>query len=709
MARLAIGIVGAAIGGWFGGPVGASIGWTIGSFIGGMLFPTPGPVIEGPRLNDLKVVTSAFGEPIADNWGTMRIAGHLVDSQDIKEHRVEQEVEGGKGMGGASGTQVTYFYTVDAQFLICRAPADGIRRIWADTKLIRDVSADATLEELFASESKVKGGRFVFYLGAENQLPNPVMEALHGVGEVPAYRGVVTAVTDNFKLTDFGNRIPNFQFEVFRNGQSQFALLGTFPPILAGNLRASWSHVDDNGEIVCLNRDAGQPFDAYEDDAFWAARFTFAGIIREEKLLDPDPTQTGFAPVGGHADRPMYFTTRADNPSVTLFDYLNGLVYHLARPPAFASMIADRIVVEDDDVYMIINNYPFELAPPFGELVHFQFPNTFVKSTSALTTWLTDDLDGIGTQYLYALSITGGNHFIKKFDKASFALVGSLDTGLNSVMNISVVSDDEIYFVSQAGAGQNSKFWRVDNFSTITQIGEAPATPMFLSNDHTLIYKNGLFFWGVTGNIGGGEIDIYVYGGGLAVAGIPLSIVVSEICQMVGLKTSQIDVAELLDIVDGYARGRPMTPRDLIAQLQMRFFFDTVESDGKLKFRKRGRSPVLTIPKSELGAHEVGSDVPQSVTTTQVQERELPARLEVNYLQRDKSYEQGNQYDERLITQSRNIVTVPLALSMSDNAAKQTAVVLLTESWLTRNQREISLTRKYIELEPADVVTLQVD
>jgi hypothetical protein len=408
----------------------------------------------------------------------------------------------------------------------------------------------------------------------------------------------------------------------------------------------------------------------------------------------------------------MYFATRASVPgawSVILFDYLNSRLYHLIRPPAFTSMSSNRIVVEDDDVYMMINNYAGEGGAPLGELVHFQLGGAFVKSTSALTTWFTDDLDGIGTQYLYALSIAGANHFIKKFDKGSFALVASLDTGLTSVMNISVVSDEEIYFVSWAGAGQNQKFWRVDNFSTITQIGEVPATPMSLSFDHTLIYKNGLFFWGTTGYIASGSIDIYVYGGGLAVAGIPLSIVVSEICQMVGLKTSQIDVGELLDIVDGYARGRPMTPRDLIAQLQMRFFFDTVESDGKLKFRKRGRSPVLTIPKSELGAHEVGSDVPQLVTTTQVQERELPARIEVNYLQRDKSYEQGNQYDERLITQSRNIVTVPLALSMSDNAAKQTAVVLMTESWLTRNQREISLTRKYIELEPTDVVTLQVD
>jgi hypothetical protein len=104
---------------------------------------------------------------------------------------------------------------------------------------------------------------------------------------------------------------------------------------------------------VILNQDTSQPL-TYEDDGFWVTRFTFAGIIREEKLLDLEPQNTGFALVGGHADRPMYFTTRSDNPSVTLFDYLNSRVYHLTKPAGFGTMIADRIVVEDDDVYMII-------------------------------------------------------------------------------------------------------------------------------------------------------------------------------------------------------------------------------------------------------------------------------------------------------------------------------------------------------------------
>jgi hypothetical protein len=67
------------------------------------------------------------------------------------------------------------------------------------------------------------------------------MEALHGVGEVPAYRGVVTAVTDNFDLTNFGNRIPNSRSRC--STLKPIRVAGDVSADYWGNLRASWSHV----------------------------------------------------------------------------------------------------------------------------------------------------------------------------------------------------------------------------------------------------------------------------------------------------------------------------------------------------------------------------------------------------------------------------------------------------------------------------------
>ena len=67
---------------------------------------------EGPRLGDLSVQSSTRGAPIPRVWGSMRIAGNLIDGRKFEE-RTEESV-GGKGfMGGGGGTQVSYKYFAD--------------------------------------------------------------------------------------------------------------------------------------------------------------------------------------------------------------------------------------------------------------------------------------------------------------------------------------------------------------------------------------------------------------------------------------------------------------------------------------------------------------------------------------------------------------------------------------------------------------------
>lgn len=147
MAQLAFGVGGAVIGGFFGGPFGASIGWALGSAIGGLLFAPDGPTIEGPRLGDLTVPGSAEGTGIPIVRGTVRVPGRVIWSTDILETRHEEEVEaeGGKG-GPPSATQVTYTYSISFAVSLCDAPSGGItgvRRIWADSKLIYSVADGA--------------------------------------------------------------------------------------------------------------------------------------------------------------------------------------------------------------------------------------------------------------------------------------------------------------------------------------------------------------------------------------------------------------------------------------------------------------------------------------------------------------------------------------------------------------------------------------
>ncbi len=75
----------------------------------------------------------------------------------------------------------------------------GIRRVWADGREI-----DRTTFEMRV------------HTGSEDQAPDPLIEAKQGAGNAPAYRGTAYVVLERFPLADYGNRIPQFQFEVMR-------------------------------------------------------------------------------------------------------------------------------------------------------------------------------------------------------------------------------------------------------------------------------------------------------------------------------------------------------------------------------------------------------------------------------------------------------------------------------------------------------------
>ena len=73
MAQLVIAAAGAAIGFAIGGPTGAQIGFTLGSAIG-----APTQKTKGPRLEDLKVSGTEYGQTIPYCEGVVRTAGQIV-------------------------------------------------------------------------------------------------------------------------------------------------------------------------------------------------------------------------------------------------------------------------------------------------------------------------------------------------------------------------------------------------------------------------------------------------------------------------------------------------------------------------------------------------------------------------------------------------------------------------------------------------------
>ena len=144
---------------------GGMIGQMVGSSIDRAIFGPGGQSAQGPRLSDLTVQSSADGAAMPVVFGTARIAGNVIWSTGLTETSNTQSSGGGSGGGGSSYT--TYTYSTDAAIALCEGTITGIRRIWADSKLIYDVSTTASVGTLVASASQASAIRIygrTFYL-----------------------------------------------------------------------------------------------------------------------------------------------------------------------------------------------------------------------------------------------------------------------------------------------------------------------------------------------------------------------------------------------------------------------------------------------------------------------------------------------------------------------------------------------------------------
>ena len=153
------------------------------------------------RLSDLTVQKSGYNEVIPTLYGTNRIAGNIIWATDIKEVQKSYVTSYKAGKGGKKVYQnnIEYYYYANIAIGICKGEVTELKKVWADTDLI-DISKYT----------------YRFYKGTETQEPDSLIQGIEGIGKTPAYRGLCYIVFENLPLAEFGNRIPNFTFEVSR-------------------------------------------------------------------------------------------------------------------------------------------------------------------------------------------------------------------------------------------------------------------------------------------------------------------------------------------------------------------------------------------------------------------------------------------------------------------------------------------------------------
>ena len=722
-APLILGVAGAAIGAATGLPMGAQVGWMIGSAIGGALFPEQR---EGPRLSDLRVQRSSYGGMLSIIYGRMRTPGNFIWQTDLREH---EENSGGKG-GGAETT--TYSYSASFAIGLCEGPIAEVRRVWANSRLVWDIEQD--------------NGDFAFtlYIGDEEQLPDPTMEAEIGAGQVPAYRGTAYVVFTDLMLTEFGNTIPNLEFEVVTKGITGCAMSevrkATELPISWGQATPDDTYhqpvftgggvVDGQFRLTSHNvggGDLGQGPPSAATDTFITYLYDFDTLEPVEAAEVPDPFPRSVDTIGNDMPDNPGFASDVRSDPLGMYTMASGTIEPLwfnAGHVVSANGVDPAIVLSD-----------VTALPDAGAISGYNGNHQY--SARGDFAYLAGVPAG---RIVRSAAFSGNNRDLYLFTNDPEEYPDNPELSMAArwwkIRNGVVVDDGPINPPWDPAENNPSGMWgngginggiAVDNSGkflwryswTLSRLEIYSFDPA--SGNLALDTECGTLTIPMRGSGGQtGALNAYATGYVAVAARDTLYIatwipeggdstlrlweIVRDVCVRCDLDDYDIDVEELQDIVDGYIVTGQGSGRGMIEPLQRAYFFDGAEIDDMLAFRKRGRDRLFQIPDGDLAARVDGDDPPAPLTLVRTQELDLPRFLNLNYINGEADYQTGTQIAERQVTRSDSKLTVTVPVVLTDDKAKAVASSNLIEAHLERDKGAIFLPRKYARVTPTDVI-----
>ncbi|MFQ5774207.1 MAG: phage tail protein [Kiloniellaceae bacterium] len=729
MATLALSLGGALAGNLIGGPLGGRVGFLAGQFLGNQLFGNADDkVVEGPRLTDLTVTSSAYGRPIPIVYGRFRVGGNVVWSPGIAEHRQEQTV-GGKG-GGPAQTTLSYRYTADFRVALCEGPADAVLRVWADGKLIADFTGPTPV---FAG--KVRQGNLRIHLGAETQEADPAEQADRGIDDTPAYRGQVGIVFDDLPLEDFGNRIPQITAEVAIKASDSFPVASAAAfaspvtqlarwsadrrflfTLSAGGTATKWDAVNKR-QLVGASVGVGEAFcPALDSEGNLYTTDGNGGLVK----FDDNWRQIGVSPTAMSQDfvnlivagRPGFERAVAQGVgdkvgtfSTTTLQLLDEVALSAFAAPTAGSYqaFADRNGMTLDGegfVWTLVvdgqaDGYLFKIDPGIGTVLERHVlagkkdarflsydpaSNSLIVEDNGAAGLLRFSLDSLSVDATLSLSLDA------TVDNRSQYCAGPVDGRLWLQGTLGAVEVDTIAF-------QVARSVSVSDWPGVPTVEQMVYDPV----NHALVWLDVIpptLYWLFLDRKAG--------------LPVPLGDIVDDISARVGLDAAaDLDTAALTDSVVGYVISDRMAARAALEPLATAYFFDAREEDFKVDFVTRGGAPVADIPEADLGARGGGQEgfVPL-VGEERVQEIELPRRIDMTYADPAIDFQTSTQFFQRIqeavATRKRSTINMPLALDAAEAARRIERIGF--QLWQARTPYELSLSRKHARISPADVV-----
>lgn len=705
MARQVLPIVGAVAGFAVGGPTGAQIGFALGSLVGNAVDPIE---MQGRKLGDAPTQVAAEGGARAIVYGKGCIRATVVMERGGRRVIRQRDRSGGKG-GGPTTVNERALWT----FAIgLGEPVAAILRIWENEKLVYDVTPTSTIPEDTAQFAE----KFRFYDGNETQLPDPALEALHGVGDTPYYRGTAYMVFPQYDLTDFGETVPTYRVEV----------ASSVSIVTPGSMLAIGLVTEDSRRST-----------SSADGATWSAG-----------QMTPPGTDTQYLVPGENGRYISYNTVTASytddlgitwTPSVESFA---GFGMDSAAQRNGVVVIAAGL----GGVYRSTDNgESFSRLNPSGirpNVVAFVnetlviglglYASTYFIGGSAGSSWSVGGatvlrvssardacshlgyalIGGHVAGNIPAISLTadGLTDSVHTFDDSSATAVSAVCSNEDPEDPIMVVGTNagELYW------NQNDE-WHKSSFTmpggvTVRGIafnGSAFAAAGGSSSNGVIAYSTpGIDDWAIaTQPLANTIFDISAHSPDASSAygqPIPLASIVSSLHSRSGQSSSDYSVSELSELTSGVVIESTVTAAEAINSIIGSHFADPSDYDGKIHYIKRGKPVVLTLTEDDL------IDEPDEAQRNNA--IEYPKKVHFLGQRADLAYASSKSTSSRYSGDVRSVGEITIGspetydegMSPAEVAAKLIKV-LWTES---QGEREWLIPDNYLGLVPTDCVGL---
>lgn len=300
----------------------------------------------------------------------------------------------------------------------------------------------------------------------------------------------------------------------------------------------------------------------------------------------------------------------------------------------------------------------------------------------------------------------GDTGWLQRSKQIRFTMVGcrAIDKGSNDPDGLSVFStgiqDDAIQRVYI----ESVQKWIDDPIKNITQNGSS-----MINQDACFVHSwdvrpypdfpsNGTAF---VGN------DRYDTGQSIVgrVGSPSLKTLVSSIMSPYDIETDVSELSGGNTVIQGYLIDTLTSLRDLLSPLEACFFFDSIESDGKIKFSLRVNRPQFEIKTERFISTE---ENPSGYMVTRLQSTDLPVSVKMQYIDPKKDYQSGSVDARRLTGLSENTEAINYPLVLDTFYAKIVADAFLQEAWTKKENIEFSLPPSMIVVDAGDVVNLSL-